>query len=48
MAILQLLGANGLAIFALTEAGAALLAAGCLVREEIIVCSSEPNSLELT
>ena len=48
MAILQSLGATGLATFASTYAGQALLACRCLVREEIIVCSSEPNSLELT
>ena len=41
VAILQSLGAAGLAAFASTKAGTALLAAGCLVREEIIVCSSE-------
>ena len=41
VAILQSLGAAGLATFASTKAGTALLAAGCLVREEIIVCSSE-------
>ena len=40
--ILQSLGAKGLATFATTTAGLALLEAGCLVREEIIVCSSEP------
>ena len=42
VAILQSLGAKGLASFAMTTVGQALLAAGCLIREEIDECSSEP------
>ena len=39
VAILQSLGAQGLASFATTKAGAALLAAGCLELKEVEVCS---------
>ena len=39
IAILQSLGAKGLASFAMTKPGQALLAAGCLELKEVEVCS---------